>query len=310
MPEDSVKASVMDAEAIDRALTRIAHEVLEAQQGRRGPGARRHRDAGRGAGAARSPSASAASRAPRCLSARSTSASTATTWPRGSIPEVHRTDIPFDVDGPLRRARRRRAVHRAGRSAPRMDAIMDYGRPALVQLAVLVDRGHRELPIRADYVGKNVPTSGREQREGAPRETDGEDAVVILEAAEGGDEAVLSTQHILVIHDLSRGRHRAASSTRPSRSRRSTSGASRSCRRCAAARSSTSSSSRPRGRARASRSRRSGSRPTRINFSASASATVKGESLRRHRRDALGDGVRPRRSCGTSTPARRACSPR
>jgi pyrimidine operon attenuation protein/uracil phosphoribosyltransferase len=61
---------------------------------------------------------------------------------------------------------------------------MDYGRPRAIQLAVLVDRGHRELPIRADYVGKNVPTSQREIVKVMIREMDGEDGVAILEREE------------------------------------------------------------------------------------------------------------------------------
>ena len=63
-----------------------------------------------------------------------------------------------------------------------MDALMDLGRPRLIQLAVLVDRGHRELPIRADYAGKNVPTSTGERVEVRLAEVDGEDAVVIQRA--------------------------------------------------------------------------------------------------------------------------------
>ena len=68
-----------------------------------------------------------------------------------------------------------------------MDALMDLGRPRLIQLAVLVDRGHRELPIRADYAGKNVPTSTGERVEVRLAETDGEDAVVIQRAASHPD---------------------------------------------------------------------------------------------------------------------------
>jgi pyrimidine operon attenuation protein/uracil phosphoribosyltransferase len=62
-----------------------------------------------------------------------------------------------------------------------MDALVDYGRPKVVQLAVLVDRGHRELPIRADYVGKNIPTSGNEKVKVSLAEVDGVDAVEIGE---------------------------------------------------------------------------------------------------------------------------------
>jgi pyrimidine operon attenuation protein/uracil phosphoribosyltransferase len=64
-----------------------------------------------------------------------------------------------------------------------MDALIDLGRPATIQLAVLVDRGHRELPIRADYVGKNVPTSARERVAVRLSEIDGRDEVVIEEPA-------------------------------------------------------------------------------------------------------------------------------
>ncbi len=64
-----------------------------------------------------------------------------------------------------------------------LDAVMDLGRPSLVQLAVLVDRGHRELPIRADYVGKNVPTARREVIEVRLDEIDGRDEVAIMERA-------------------------------------------------------------------------------------------------------------------------------
>jgi pyrimidine operon attenuation protein/uracil phosphoribosyltransferase len=62
-----------------------------------------------------------------------------------------------------------------------MDALIDFGRPRSVQLAVVIDRGHRELPIRADYVGKNVPTSKKEVIGVKLNEIDGADAVVIKE---------------------------------------------------------------------------------------------------------------------------------
>jgi len=62
-----------------------------------------------------------------------------------------------------------------------MDALMDQGRPRMIQLAVLVDRGHRELPIRPDYVGKNVPTSRDEQIHVSLAEVDGTDEVTILQ---------------------------------------------------------------------------------------------------------------------------------
>jgi len=62
-----------------------------------------------------------------------------------------------------------------------MDALVDFGRPRVIQLAVLVDRGHRELPIRADYVGKNLPTAGDERVKVSLEEVDGVDMVEIGE---------------------------------------------------------------------------------------------------------------------------------
>ncbi len=95
-------------------------------------------------------------------------------------PLVKGSDIPVDitnkkvilVDDVLYTGRTVRAA---------MDALMDIGRPSQIQLAVLVDRGHRELPIRADYVGKNIPTSSEERIEVDLRETDKQDRVSIYE---------------------------------------------------------------------------------------------------------------------------------
>jgi pyrimidine operon attenuation protein / uracil phosphoribosyltransferase len=69
-----------------------------------------------------------------------------------------------------------------------LDALGEHGRPRAVQLAVLVDRGHRELPIRADYVGKNVPTARGEQIVVLFAETDGRDGVALRQAVEGATE--------------------------------------------------------------------------------------------------------------------------
>ena len=96
-------------------------------------------------------------------------------------PVVKGTDLPFDVTGTtvvlvddvLYTGRTIRAA---------MDALMEYGRPQAIRLAVLVDRGHRELPIRADHVGKNVPTSREELVRVRIEEVDGEDAVDIERA--------------------------------------------------------------------------------------------------------------------------------
>lgn len=95
-------------------------------------------------------------------------------------PGASKTDIPFDVndkriilvDDVLHKGRSVRAA---------LDGLMDFGRPDSIQLAVLIDRGHRELPIAADYVGKNIPTSRKEWINVALKEQDGEDKVSIVE---------------------------------------------------------------------------------------------------------------------------------
>ena len=98
-------------------------------------------------------------------------------------PVVHKTDIDFDiqdkkvilVDDVLYTGRTVRAA---------LDELIDFGRPLFIQLAVMIDRGHRELPIRADYVGKNIPTSTKETVEVRLAETDAEDEIVVMERTE------------------------------------------------------------------------------------------------------------------------------
>jgi pyrimidine operon attenuation protein/uracil phosphoribosyltransferase len=98
-------------------------------------------------------------------------------------PVVHATEIDFDIEGKtivlvddvLFTGRTIRCA---------LDALIDFGRPRQIQLAVLVDRGHRELPIRADYVGKNIPTALKEVVEVRLAEADGKDEVVLCEKSE------------------------------------------------------------------------------------------------------------------------------
>jgi len=103
-------------------------------------------------------------------------------------PVVHKTEIDFDitdkilvlVDDVLYTGRTVRAA---------LDALIDFGRPKSIQLAVLIDRGHRELPIRADYVGKNIPTAKNESVEVRLEEVDKIDEVVIVEKLMTNDKA-------------------------------------------------------------------------------------------------------------------------
>ncbi len=96
---------------------------------------------------------------------------------RGEEPRMRGSHIPFDVAG--KTVVLVDDVLYTGRTArAAMDALLELGRPAAIRLAVLVDRGHRELPIRADHVGKNVPTSREDTVRVSLAETDGEDGVV------------------------------------------------------------------------------------------------------------------------------------
>ena len=112
----------------------------------------------------------------------------------GVGPTLKKTDLPTDltnnriilVDDVLFTGRSIRAA---------MDALMDFGRPPQIQLAVLVDRGHRELPIRADYVGKNVPTSLEEEVQVRLKEVDGRDEVVIIDG--GGVQQSAATSEAM-----------------------------------------------------------------------------------------------------------------
>ncbi len=108
-------------------------------------------------------------------------------------PSVRPSDIPDDIAG--KRVVLVDDVIYTGRSIrAAMDALIDYGRPQHVQLAVLVDRGHRELPIRPDYVGKNVPTSRSEQIVVRVAEVDGRDEVVIEAAGEAAARNALAAR--------------------------------------------------------------------------------------------------------------------
>jgi pyrimidine operon attenuation protein/uracil phosphoribosyltransferase len=171
---------LLDAGEIRRAVTRIAHEILERNKGAGAivlVGI-----AARGDDLARRLAAEVL----RIEGVEVPVGSLDITFYRDDIglraeaPEVHQTHIEFDISG--------RAVvlvddvlftGRTIRAA--LDALVDFGRPRSIQLAVLVDRGHRELPIRPDFVGKNVPTRRDEDVAVRLVEVDGEDAVVVTE---------------------------------------------------------------------------------------------------------------------------------
>jgi pyrimidine operon attenuation protein/uracil phosphoribosyltransferase len=174
------RGRLLDAADISRAVIRIAHEVLERNKGAGGlvlVGI-----AARGDDLARR----LAAEIQRIEGAEVPVGALDISFYRDDIglrkeaPEVHDTRIPFDISGKtvvlvddvLFTGRTIRAA---------MDALVDLGRPRAIQLAVLVDRGHRELPIRADYVGKNAPTRIEDLVRVLLEETDGADAVEVGE---------------------------------------------------------------------------------------------------------------------------------
>ncbi len=180
---------VLDRQEIHRALTRIAHEILEKNRGTDGLMLIGIRTGG----------VYLADRITKRIGEIE-----GVSVPRGALditlyrddlsqkkeqPVVGKTEFPGDitdrkivlVDDVLYTGRTIRAA---------MDGIMDLGRPQFIQLAVLIDRGHRELPIRADYIGKNLPTSRDEEVLVLLEEAGEEDRVVILcKPAEGGAHA-------------------------------------------------------------------------------------------------------------------------
>lgn len=174
------KAKVLDKEAINRALMRIAHEILEKNKGTDALCLVGIRNRGE----------YIAKRLSVCIKQIEN-----IDVPVGALditlyrddltlvaaqPLVRKTEIDFDisdkslvlVDDVLFTGRTIRAA---------LDALIDFGRPKSIQLAVLIDRGHRELPIRADYAGKNIPTAQKETVEVRLEEVDGVDEVVIIE---------------------------------------------------------------------------------------------------------------------------------
>jgi pyrimidine operon attenuation protein/uracil phosphoribosyltransferase len=174
------KAEILDETGVRRELVRIAHEILERNQGLAdlvlvGLRSRGDHIARRLAASLREIEGTAVPVGAMDVTLYRDDLAHASHWP-----QVQRTEIPFSIEG--RTVVLVDDVLFTGRSVrAALDSLMDFGRPRSIQLAVLIDRGHRELPIRADYVGKNVPTARREDVRVLLRETDGEDRVVIAE---------------------------------------------------------------------------------------------------------------------------------
>ncbi|HET7217163.1 MAG TPA: bifunctional pyr operon transcriptional regulator/uracil phosphoribosyltransferase PyrR [Vicinamibacterales bacterium] len=171
---------VMDADRMSRALTRIAHEILERNRGLDDVALVGIRTRG-------VPLARRIARALKEINGDDvpTGALDITLYRDdlmrhavGPQPLVRRTEIPFSIDD--RKIMLVDDVLYTGRTIrAALDALIDFGRPRVIQLIALVDRGHRELPIKADYVGKNLPTSLKQSVQVRLQEIDGVDEIVI-----------------------------------------------------------------------------------------------------------------------------------
>jgi pyrimidine operon attenuation protein/uracil phosphoribosyltransferase len=175
-----IKTKVIDTEGFDRILTRISHEILEKNKGSKNLVLMGMRTRGEFLARRIHAKLKTIDGADLPLGVLDVTLYRDDFRTRIKQPQVSVSNITFDinekhiilVDDVL-------FTGRTVRSA--LNAIMDMGRPASIQLCILIDRGHRELPIRADYVGKNIPTSHNEEIKVRMAEVDDEDAVYLVE---------------------------------------------------------------------------------------------------------------------------------
>lgn len=174
------KAKLLDKDTLNRSLMRIAHEILEKNKGTKDLSLVGIRNRGVYLAKRLADYIGQIEKADIPVGILDITLYRDDLTLIAAQPVVHKTEIDFDitdknivlVDDVLYTGRTIRAA---------LDALVDLGRPKSIQLAVLVDRGHRELPIRAEYVGKNIPTSQNETVEVHLVEVDGSDEVVIVE---------------------------------------------------------------------------------------------------------------------------------
>ena len=175
-----VKATIVDAEGLSRTLTRLSHEIIEKNTGAKSIAIIGLKT--RGEFLARRIAEKIESIEGTKMQVGTLDVSLYRDDWRESMkhPDVQVSDISFDIDSMnviliddvLYTGRTIRAA---------LDALMDYGRPASIQLAVLVDRGHREMPIAPDFIGKNIPTSIGEEVRVKLTEVDDEDSILLVE---------------------------------------------------------------------------------------------------------------------------------
>jgi pyrimidine operon attenuation protein/uracil phosphoribosyltransferase len=177
-----IKAKVIDEEGLERTLTRLAHEILEKNKGSQNLVLIGMRTRGEFIATRIHEKIKEIDHSNPNLGILDVTLYRDDFRTRLKQPQVSITNITFDVnekdiiliDDVLYTGRTVRAA---------LDALMDLGRPNSIQLCVLVDRGHREMPIRADFVGKNIPTSFNEEVKVKLKEIDSEDAVYLVDSS-------------------------------------------------------------------------------------------------------------------------------
>lgn len=182
-----IKAKVIDEEGLDRTITRLAHEILEKNKGSENLVLIGMRTRGEFIANRIHKKIAEIDKSELDLGILDITLYRDDFRERLKQPEVSVTDITFDmnekdvilIDDVLYTGRTVRAA---------LDALMDLGRPSTIQFCVLVDRGHRELPIKADFTGKNIPTSFNEEVKVKLSEVDGEDAVYLMDISNENSE--------------------------------------------------------------------------------------------------------------------------
>jgi pyrimidine operon attenuation protein/uracil phosphoribosyltransferase len=175
-----IKSKLVDKDGLDRILTRIAHEILEKNKGSNNLVLIGMRTRGEFLAKRIKEKINLIEGTNLPLGVLDVTLYRDDFRTRIKQPQVSVSDITFDInDKDIILIDDVLFTGRTVRSA--LNALMDFGRPKTIQLCILVDRGHRELPIRADYVGKNIPTSQNEEIKLKVEEIDGEDAIYILE---------------------------------------------------------------------------------------------------------------------------------
>lgn len=175
-----VKSKIIDEDGFDRILTRISHEILEKNKGSENLVLMGMRTRGEFLAKRIADKIKQIEKVDLPFGVLDVTLYRDDFRTRLKQPEVSVSDITFDInDKDIILVDDVLYTGRTTRSA--LNAIMDLGRPRSIQLCILIDRGHRELPIRADYVGKNIPTSQNEEIKVKMKEHDGEDAIYIVE---------------------------------------------------------------------------------------------------------------------------------